>query len=284
MLTMKKRLQSFLKWSGLYYRLVNSSLYELYWRVVDRRVLDVRDAELSFYRGFLEGIQKDDLVFDIGANVGWKTDIFLRLGARVVSVDPDELNQRILRGKFLKYRAIPKPVVIVGKAVSSESGIETMLVDGPGSALNTLSQKWASTLKSNKDKFEYGHFGLEFSTHKSVESTTIEDLIASYGVPFFVKIDVEGYEVNVIRGLRQPVPFLSFEVNLPEFRREGLECVQMLERLSAKGEFNCASNLRQGAISTWVGASEFSKILENCGDGGIEVFWRAPVERRVVSI
>ena len=44
------------------------------------------------------------MIFDVGANVGDKTDVFLRLGARVVSIEPDEANQEVLRGKFLRYR------------------------------------------------------------------------------------------------------------------------------------------------------------------------------------
>ncbi len=55
-----------------------------------------------------------------------------------------------------------------------------------------------------------------------------------------MKIDVEGLEPSVIRGLRRPVPYLSFEVNLPEFRPEGLECVELLRTLTPTGAFNYA--------------------------------------------
>jgi FkbM family methyltransferase len=58
---------------------------------------------------------------------------------------------------------------------------------------------------------------LEFARRKAVKTTTLEELILTHDLPFFVKIDVEGYEASVIRGLQRPVPFLSFEVNLPEF-------------------------------------------------------------------
>ena len=49
-----------------------------------------RAAGRRFYRKLLAGLQRDGLIFDIGANMGAKTDIFLRLGARVVSVEPDD--------------------------------------------------------------------------------------------------------------------------------------------------------------------------------------------------
>jgi len=275
----KLRLQSMLKRLGLYYRLKNSVLYDLYWRFADRRLIDARDQEVAFYGSFLNGFRPGDLIFDVGANEGVKTEVFLRLGARVVSVDPDEFNQSVLREKFLNYRLTPKPVVIVGKALSDKSAVETMWIDGPGSSVNTLSQKWADTLKTNRDKFEHSHFGLEFARRKTVETTTLEDLIRVYGVPIFVKIDVEGYEVCVIRGLKRPVPFLSFEINLPEFRQEGLECVSLLGRLSGEGEFNYASDLQRGALGNWIGAEEFSKLLEQCSEGTIEVFWRTSLHQ-----
>ncbi len=222
------------------------------------------------------------MIFDVGANDGTKTDVFLRLGARVVGIEPDEANQEVLRAKFLRYRLAPKHLVIVGKAVSDKSAVETMWIDGPGSAVNTLSQKWVETLKTNKNKFEHAHFGLDFAGRKTVETTTLEELILTHGAPFFVKIDVEGYEASVIRGLKHPVPFLSFEINLPEFRPEGLECVELLGGLAADGKFNYADNLQRGlALEKWLGAQEFSNVLEQCSDKTIEVFWKSfiPIRR-----
>lgn len=277
----KRQLQAVLKRAGIYYRLKSSCLYDLYWQVADRRQIDARNGELRFYRDFLKGLRKGDLIFDIGANEGTKTDVFLRLGARVVSVDPDEDCQNVLRGKFMRFRLIPKSVVIVGKALSDRSTVETMWIDGPGSAVNTLSQKWADTLKSNRDKFEHAHFGLEFGRCKTVETTTLNDLIVAYGLPLFVKIDVEGYEVCVIRGLKHAVPFLSFEVNLPEFRQEGMECVRLLGGLAADGKFNYAANLQCGTLGPWLGAEAFLSVLGQCPEGTIEVFWRTPLIRNV---
>jgi FkbM family methyltransferase len=276
---LKRRLQSTLKRAGIYYRLKNSYLYDLYWSVADRRLIDGRSEELEFYRRLL-GIRRGDLIFDVGANVGDKTNVFLRLGARVVCIEPDEANQEVLRGKFLRYRLISKPVVIVGKAVSDRNTIETMWIDGAGSAVNTLSQKWAETLKANKGKFEHGHCGLEFALRKAVETTTLEELILTHGLPFFVKIDVEGYEAKVIKGLKHPVPFLSFEINLPEFRQEGLECVRLLYGLDADGEFNYATDLQRGMrLEKWLGALEFSSVVEQYSERYIEVFWRTPLAR-----
>lgn len=277
MRSVKQYLQTALRRVGVYHRLKASPVYDLYWSVADNRLIKGRSRELDFYRNLLEGFHQSDVIFDIGANHGAKTDVYLRLGARVVAIEPDELCQEILREKFLRYRLVPKPVIIVGKALSDSAAEIKMWIDGPGSALNTLSQKWVEALKANKMRFEHTHNGLDFSRSKTVETITLEQLIVEHGLPFFVKIDVEGHEVCVLRGLKRPVPFLSFEVNLPEFRPEGMECVKLLEQLTAEGKFNYAPDCKRGLVMRdWLPAQEFLPVLEQCTEKSIEVFWKTP--------
>jgi FkbM family methyltransferase len=240
-----------------------------------KRWILAREKELEFYRRLLTELRPGDLIFDIGANEGFKTDLFLRLGARVVAVEPDETNQSILQEKFLRFRFVRRPVLIVGKAVSDDCTLETMWIDGPGSAVNTLSQKWVTALTENKARHAHEHCGLDFARQKAVETTTIEQLISAYGIPRFIKIDVEGYELRVIRGLRRPVPCLSFELNLPEFRSEGLQCVEILGRLAGTGKFNYAVDCEEGlALESWLDADEFLGLLGRCTESTIEVFWK----------
>jgi FkbM family methyltransferase len=271
----KLPIQRTLQRTGLYHRLRASSIHELYWRMAGKRWILAREKQLDFYRHLLPDLRRGDLIFDIGANEGFKSDLFLRLGARVVAIEPDETNQSILRERFAKFRLVRRPIVIVGKAVSDNNALETMWIDGPGSAVNTLSQKWATALNANKARHANGHSGLDFAQQKTVETTTLERLMSEHGVPIFIKIDVEGYELNVIRGLQRPVPYLSFEVNLPEFRSEGLQCVEILGRLAAVGKFNYAVDCEQGlALERWLNAQEFLQVLGRSTENSIEVFWK----------
>jgi FkbM family methyltransferase len=262
---------------GVYERVKASWIYDFYWSFADRRIVDDRRREIRFYRDLLEGFRTDDLIFDVGANVGYKAGIFLEMGARVVAAEPDELNQAILTQKFLRYRLRKKPLTVVGKAISEESSIRKMWIDAPGSALNTLCDKWAETLRDDEARFGRR---MSFGQWKDVETTSIEQLIAEHGVPYFVKIDVEGYEPSVLRGMRQPVPYLSFEVNLPEFRAEGLQCVQELGRLAPDGQFNYSTDCRQGlAQQQWLKKEEISGALASCQNPSLEIFWRTSLRR-----
>ncbi len=282
LLVVKTYLQNSLARLGIYERVKASWIYDAYWTMADRRIIADRRSEINFYRNLLEGFRDGDLVFDVGANHGYKTDIFLRLGAKVVAVEPDMFCQRILKEKFLAHRVRSKPLTIATEAVSDKNTTTTMWIDTPGSAKNTLSEKWAEALRQDS-----GRFGqkLGFEQRRSIETVTLERLINLHGLPFFIKIDVEGHELSVLRGMRQPVPYLSFEVNLPEFREEGVECVRVLESLAADGEFSYTPDCRLGFVGNqWHRASRFVDVVGSCSERSIEVFWRTSVRTRVQRV
>lgn len=275
------RLRNAVRKAGIYQRAKVSWIYDVYWTLADRQIVDDKRGEIEFYRSVLGGFRPGNLIFDVGANIGYKADIFLRLGAHVVAAEPDQSCQRILRQKFLEYRFKKKSLVLVGKAVSDGSSAQRMWVDTPGSAKNTLSTKWADTLRSDDSRFGQK---LDFAKSIEVETVSVDQLIATYGAPFYVKIDVEGFELNVLRGMRQAVPYVSFEVNLPEFEPEGLECVRTLARNSPNCVFNYTRDCRDGlALSQWLGPEEFLPVLSACHATSIDVFCKTPMGGTPVS-
>lgn len=255
--------------SALRQRLRASWLYDFYWGLRRPGSLERRSAEAAFYRSLLPGLSRRDLIFDIGANCGYKTGIFLRLGASVVAVEPDRDSRTAIEQKFCWLRLGRSRVSVVGCAVAATAASAAMFLDAPGSALNTLSTKWAGALA--------GRFGPAQATPRivEVETTTIEDLVARFGTPRFIKIDVEGYELEALRGMRRAVPLLSFEVNLPEFAAEAAECLAALESLSPEGEFNYTADCSLGlALPQWVPAPRMAALLSACREPSIEIFAR----------
>jgi FkbM family methyltransferase len=107
-------------------------------------------------------------------------------------------------------------------ALGSQEGSATFFVEAEGSCYNTLSEKQKDWLLSNR-----GQNGLR--TY-AVPVSKLDILIARYGTPDFLKIDVEGYELEVLNGLSHKISVISFEANLPRFRAETLRILERLAR------------------------------------------------------
>jgi FkbM family methyltransferase len=256
---------------GLYDRMKESFAYDCYrcWRF--GRPVRWRRRERLLYRSLFGREARQLLIFDIGAHRGQRTALFLGLGARVVAVEPDPRNQRILAGKFLGgFR--PRPLTLVPKAVSDTDAGATLWVHEAGSGLNSLSPKWVQTLGADETRFGRR---LDFPGRQAVETTTLAALMESFGVPDYIKIDVEGHEPSVLRGLKRPVRFVSFEVNLPEFLPEGIEGIGTLDRLAEPGLFNWYGGWGTGlALPHWLPATAFIAALRECQESSVEVFWQ----------
>lgn len=175
-----------------------------------------RDDSLTFYSQL---IRPGDLVFDVGANVGIKTKTFLALGAQVICVEPNEDVLRELRAVFGRN---PR-VRIVEAALGAAPGRGELFIDRQHSGLSTMSSRWMREGRyADVETWERGH---------AVTITTLDNLISRFGVPAFCKIDVEGYEVEVLRGLGYPIPLVSFEFH-SELRDELIECAKLLEAIA----------------------------------------------------
>jgi len=168
-----------------------------------------------FYRPF---VPRGSLAFDIGANLGNRTEIFLELGARVIAVEPVPSTAQALSG----WQGNDPRFTLVQKAVGAVESSATMYVSNL-SILSSMTPDWVEACK------EQPHLRDASWSTITVDVTTLDRLIDQYGVPAFTKIDVEGFEVEVLQGLSRPLPALSFEYT--PFRAEpALECLRLLRR------------------------------------------------------
>lgn len=148
-------------------------------------------------------VASGDLAFDIGAHVGDRTASFRRLGAKVVAAEPQASCARVLR--WLHGR--DSGVKIVQTAVSDREGKLSFQVNSKNPTVSTLSREFMDAARAGAKGWE----GQVWDRQTEVDATTLDLMIARYGEPAFIKIDVEGAEVSVLRGLSRPVPALSFE-------------------------------------------------------------------------
>ncbi|MCA0928429.1 FkbM family methyltransferase [Ruegeria profundi] len=163
-------------------------------------------------------------VFDIGAHVGDRTGSFLRLGAEVVALEPQPLIFRALRRI---YGRCPR-ATLLPCAVGDQTDHVDLLVNP--------SNPTVATATSDFVKAASGAPGWEdqvWDVSIKVPVTTLDALIDEYGQPDFVKIDVEGHEPVVLRGLSKAIPLLSFEVTTI-YRSGAQDCI---DRLSSLGRY-----------------------------------------------
>ncbi len=225
-----KRLKGFFRKFDLFYTLRYSSLFLKMDRFFRPRILKGIHAETTLYKSIFN--RSNLHIFDVGANEGYTTEALLPFSENIICLEPEEQNIKALQARYKNN----SKVKVLGKAVSEEIGQSRLFIESTGSTLHTLSDKW-KTLLENPDNDRWQK-SLPFNKSIQIETTTLDSLIEKYGAPDYIKIDVEGYEYEVIKGLSKSIPLISFEANLPEFLEESVLCVNRLLTIDERYRFN----------------------------------------------
>jgi FkbM family methyltransferase len=214
---------------------------------------EFKRKRLEFYSSF---ISPGNLCFDIGASYGNRSEIFLNLGAKVVALEPQPGPANFLRRKF------KDSIILEIKAAGPQLGKNVMLVS-PNSALSSLSFEWINIVK--KERFR----NIKWNRKIEIEIVTIDRLIELYGKPDYCKIDVEGYELDVLHGLSQSINLLSFEFTIPEFIDKAVDCINYLSKLgNIKCNYSAGETLEFG-IDNWISKDEFIPMFLDLTRKGI---------------
>jgi FkbM family methyltransferase len=196
-------------------------------------------------------VRRGDLVFDVGAHVGDRVASFRRLGARVVAVEPQPAMVRVLKLFYGRSADVAIEAVAVGRGVGSAS----LMINVDNPTVSTASKAFVSAARDAP-----GWETQRWSRSVLVPVTTLDGLMAKHGAPAFIKIDVEGFEQEALRGLTCAVKALSFEFTTIQ-RDVALACI---ERCIALGyaRFNAALGESQTFVNPdWVGGEAIARWL-----------------------
>lgn len=197
-----------------------------------------------FYSSF---VKKGDLCFDVGANMGNSVKPLLEMGAKVIAIEPQENCY-----KFLDYR-FGNQIEIVKKGLGEKEEIRNLYVS-IYDVISSFSQEWISSVKKSRFKIH------TWDKVVRVEMTTLDKLIEKYGNPNFIKIDVEGFELEVLKGLNHSIDMISFEYTIPEQTATAIGCIQQIENNDCKIKCNYSiGESMEFALHDWIPADEMKK-------------------------
>lgn len=146
------------------------------------------EQEVSLVLKFLKLHQSQRLiVFDVGANLGEYTEAWLthHNTAQIIGFEPSSKAFIHLQQRFPNESRVQ----LINKACSEKAGKVTLFSDHPTSGLASLSERRLS------------HFGISFNHRELVETVSLDEWCKHNQLyPDFLKLDVEGHELSVLRG------------------------------------------------------------------------------------
>lgn len=207
---------------------------------VGRESLAVQRKNAAFYGSL---VKPGELVFDVGANRGDISDALIQVGARVVAFEPQPDMCQTIRDRIGGSADLQIRECVLG----AEPGEVKLFVNKNHTGQSSVLEEWPT----------------EISQAIPVPMSTLDREIETFGRPSYIKIDVEGYEHEVLKGLRSHVPLVSFEHTRDN--EKGAEkvraCIDHLRSLGRSLEVNLtpAEDLTF-TYPRWLSAEEFLEI------------------------
>ncbi|MDN5859583.1 MAG: FkbM family methyltransferase [Pseudonocardia sp.] len=212
---------------------------------------------VAFYEAFLG---PGDVGFDVGAHVGSRVRAWRKLGARVVAIEPQPDLVRVLRAFFGRDPG----VTLITDAVGARKGRARLGVSSATPTVSSMSPEWINSVTADR-RFA----GVRWDRTVEVAVTTLDALIAEHGEPAFCKIDVEGFEAEVLAGLTQALRALSFEY-LPAAHDDALAVLAAVDKLGGgRYRYNYSPvETLTWASEQWLHAAELEALLDGVRPAG----------------
>ncbi len=133
-----------------------------------------------------------DLIYDVGAHQGEDTDFYLKKGFRVVGIEANATLHRLVSEKFAGHEQSGR-LRLLNIAVAPEDGPITFYENESVSVWGTTSLDWV--LRNEKRGTR--------SVETVVQGRRFENVLREYGVPYYLKIDIEGADILCVEALQR---------------------------------------------------------------------------------
>jgi FkbM family methyltransferase len=152
-----------------------------------------------------------DLIYDIGAHLGHDTAYYLHRGYRVIAIEANPTTAELLKKRF-KKEIINGHLKIINKALSPIKGMVELYISKSDSGSCSI---FSDEVNDIEDSI-------------TVVSAPLSLLLKEFGVPYYMKIDIQGADKHCLESLdRNDLPkFISWEMD-----RDQLECLKIVHNL-----------------------------------------------------
>ena len=236
----------------------HSFLYYLILRIKNPEYIRSLDRDYIFFKKILI---KKKIIFDIGSNQGDKAYVFSKLAKKVVLFEPNKEDYQFLNYRFKNNNKIIIENLAIAKKKENKRYFLPLKNNNAYNTLNYKRQKFLENKFTTLVKKSY------------VKTETINFYISKYGIPDFVKIDVEGLELEILKNLKKKykkdISIICFEANIPLFLKETL----MIINLFYKNFFNLRIWDKYKFIyKNNITARELKSYLKNVQDKTFDIF------------
>ena len=177
---------------------------------------------------WIAGFKPDDILVDVGANVGMYTVWAAKTrGVRVFAFEPESQNFALLNRNIV-LNGLGGRVSAYCLAISDAAGL---------SELHLSEFMAGSSCHSLGEKVDFRHEPAVPAYSQGCVSARLDDLVASGAVPEpdHIKIDVDGFEPKVIRGAQRLIEGRKLRSMLIEINQNLADHRQLVTELNARG-------------------------------------------------
>lgn len=132
----------------------------------------------------------DPVIFDFGMNNGDDTEFYLKKGFRVVAVDANPELCTLARERFASPIAAGR-LAVIHAAVAAKPGTVELFLNDDVTGWSTANPAWQASRTALQ------------TTARSVKvpAITLAEIVGEHGLPYYLKLDIQGAEVACLEGL-----------------------------------------------------------------------------------